>query len=822
MKLTKVKIYGFGKWVDKEFDFNSDYQVIFGPNEAGKTTLLTFIKSILFGFATARGDDKYQQYKPKQANSYGGELQFRDDDGTVWTVKRVDGKSGGDLMLYRGDQQVPENLLADKITRGFTKEDFEDTHVIDDNNILSIYKLDEEQLETEILAVGAVGSKEWLLTADQLESSADETYKPRGRKQPLSEAIDRRKTLISKKSEFANQQTAYQQINGQVSQTEEMFDNNNQEFQIAQKQKSDLQRLYQKWPKYSEYLQQIQHDNKLDNPISDEDWEQALKTNQELTILQQNKSSVEMSHLSDTEERILKNYQINKNDLDYLSAKKNSIRDLQYQKHNSNEQLKSNDLQIDNLISSNPQYDEKMRMLTEDEMSKLNRQFDADPVKTPLNIPLAVVSVIGILLALFTSGFLRIIGAIVAIAGLGFIYYQQSNGSKVRVPTDIDERFPFLVDKGYQGMSIEQVKSLQPVILQIYSLRNKQNAIENTLANVKIELNKWKNYLNNYDLLISGDDDYAQAIDDYFSKLQNIQTRSEMIEKSNSELKQSQKSNFDKITELVGQLKYILAKYSVSDFDGFTRHHTKQIDNKKIIDAIDRNKAVLGDDIAKLQEYSNLNSLKDQLVNAEQKLNELSIQNNKLNRQVGSLKNQRKQMFDNQEYQNLIDELAQNKSDIIELYDEWLADKLSSKWIHQMLNAASENRYPKMLDRASKYFSLLTNNNYIDIEFSSLANKRNLKVTRQDKTKFDVHELSKATTVQLYISLRMAFVSEISDLVDLPILIDDAFVDFDKIRTGNMFELVKEVSKVNQIIYVTANMTVDLPKNHVINVERGS
>lgn len=64
MKLVKAKIYGFGKWVDQEFDFQQDYQVIFGSNEAGKTTLLNFIKSILFGFASARGDNKYLQYKP--------------------------------------------------------------------------------------------------------------------------------------------------------------------------------------------------------------------------------------------------------------------------------------------------------------------------------------------------------------------------------------------------------------------------------------------------------------------------------------------------------------------------------------------------------------------------------------------------------------------------------------------------------------------------------------------------------------------------------------------------------------------------------------
>jgi len=184
VKLVKANIYGFGKWVDQKFNFEQDYQVIFGFNEAGKTTLLNFIKSILFGFASARGDNKYLQYRPKNSSNYGGELEFQAQDGSTWTVRRIDGKGDGEVTLYHDDQQVPESDMS-QIIGSFTKDDFENTHVFDDKSILSIYGLDENKLETEVMSIGAVGSKDWLATADKLNHSAENIYKQRGQKQPL-------------------------------------------------------------------------------------------------------------------------------------------------------------------------------------------------------------------------------------------------------------------------------------------------------------------------------------------------------------------------------------------------------------------------------------------------------------------------------------------------------------------------------------------------------------------------------------------------------------------------------------------------------------
>lgn len=55
MKLTDLGIDGFGVWTQLEVrDFSPTLNVFYGPNEAGKTTLLEFIRAVLYGFTPER------------------------------------------------------------------------------------------------------------------------------------------------------------------------------------------------------------------------------------------------------------------------------------------------------------------------------------------------------------------------------------------------------------------------------------------------------------------------------------------------------------------------------------------------------------------------------------------------------------------------------------------------------------------------------------------------------------------------------------------------------------------------------------------------
>ena len=49
MIITSLEIFGFGKFHQFSLHFSDKYNVIYGENEAGKSTLHSFIRAMLFG-----------------------------------------------------------------------------------------------------------------------------------------------------------------------------------------------------------------------------------------------------------------------------------------------------------------------------------------------------------------------------------------------------------------------------------------------------------------------------------------------------------------------------------------------------------------------------------------------------------------------------------------------------------------------------------------------------------------------------------------------------------------------------------------------------
>ena len=804
MKLVKANIYGFGKWIDQKFNFEQDYQVIFGFNEAGKTTLLNFIQSILFGFASARGDNKYLQYKPKNSGNYGGELIFKADDATTWLVRRVNGKGEGELTLFHDDQQVPNSLLS-KIIGNFSKTDFENTHVFDDKSILSIYTLDENQLETEVMSIGAVGSKEWLATAERFDHESEDIYKQRGQKQPLVVNLKHYQKLLEEKAEIENQQIAYQRVKEKLDQTESDFQANEQLLQLASETENKFRNLDKKWSRY-EQLQRSRDPRDNQHLISNDDWEEVLKANQELSTLKETPTVTKTSNLDNVEKNILSNYRTNQTRLDYVRNQKFELQNLQFHRDDMNSKLLKVDTQVDQLFKNHPQLSEHMLPLTGEEIDQLTTKT------TNSNNLLLIVCAIAVGLA-FIIGPLRLIFILVALASGAFYWYQDRIR---RTQADLNN-YPFLKKKGYENLSREAILGIQGTVIALDNFHTSQNGLIDGIKAIEVDLNKWRSILLELNVLDESykDDNYNEQIEKYFVRLDQIKAKADIAEQNQEENQKISAEREQRLNKLNKDIFAILQKYQVVNMRSFIQMHTQQVENQKHFTQIKQDKDFLGNDLAELQKYQNHEILTQKLIQAKNKKAELADKNNELSRTMGSLKEQMQQIFDNAQYQHIVSELAQNKADIIENYDEWISKKLASNWIRKMLNIATENRYPKMIDKATEYFSLLTNDNYVKIDF----NKKDIVVTSTTKNRFDVHELSKATTIQLYLSLRLAFVTEISDLIKLPILIDDAFVDFDISRTENVFKLIQKIAKTNQVIYVTANEPKDIPADHILKLE---
>ena len=72
MKIKEIKVYGYGKLENIVIKQIENFTVFYGENEAGKSTIMSFIHSILFGFPTKQQSEL--RYEPKFHSKYGGQL----------------------------------------------------------------------------------------------------------------------------------------------------------------------------------------------------------------------------------------------------------------------------------------------------------------------------------------------------------------------------------------------------------------------------------------------------------------------------------------------------------------------------------------------------------------------------------------------------------------------------------------------------------------------------------------------------------------------------------------------------------------------------
>jgi uncharacterized protein YhaN len=98
MKITDLHVDGFGVWTDlKVKQFADGLNVLFGPNEAGKSTLLQFVRSMLYGFSPAR----MRYIPPLHGGESGGEIDFLATDGAFQIARHyaADDESGNPERL---------------------------------------------------------------------------------------------------------------------------------------------------------------------------------------------------------------------------------------------------------------------------------------------------------------------------------------------------------------------------------------------------------------------------------------------------------------------------------------------------------------------------------------------------------------------------------------------------------------------------------------------------------------------------------------------------------------------------------------------------
>ena len=123
MKIDDFKINNYGKIENSEVFLQNGINLIKGYNEAGKSTILSFLNSMLYGIdKTKKGNiSEYDKYLPWLSTNFSGSMNYRLDNGNNYYVFR-DFKKKTPIILDRNRNDITANFKQSKKGIDFLEE----------------------------------------------------------------------------------------------------------------------------------------------------------------------------------------------------------------------------------------------------------------------------------------------------------------------------------------------------------------------------------------------------------------------------------------------------------------------------------------------------------------------------------------------------------------------------------------------------------------------------------------------------------------------------------------------------------------------------
>ena len=134
MKIRELYLRNFGKFSGKKIVLKDGINLFYGENESGKTTIHTFIKSMLFGLERGRGrasvNDTFSIYEPwENPNYYSGTLRFESGGKNFLLERNFDKYSKSARLICEddGEEFSLEHGDLEMILNGLNASNYENT-----------------------------------------------------------------------------------------------------------------------------------------------------------------------------------------------------------------------------------------------------------------------------------------------------------------------------------------------------------------------------------------------------------------------------------------------------------------------------------------------------------------------------------------------------------------------------------------------------------------------------------------------------------------------------------------------------------------------
>lgn len=871
MIIKSVNINSFGGIKNKKINFSKGLNIVYGENEAGKSTIQSFIKIWLYGFSSYKGKDyklnERIKYTPNDGDNISGELNVIHED-KEYIIRRTFGRT------KKEDTSIIINSITGEEVQYINKEEpgkyffninrstFINTLFIGQLGV-SVKKDKEEEILDKLS--NSIGSEEGQVSVEVAFSKLYK-YKKSISNIRKSGSLD---VLKNKYGDLLSERyEAYKLSNHNIENEENLIKLNEEKLNIN-KEISNLE-IYKKYLKkikikkeYQEITEYFKKKEKLRN--------EQFSINKDLTFNDEVINNIFIENVkedysmylnlldivNDEEERICvkeerlielkvplrEYYYINNLPKDILSKLeglkiKNEMLTEKYQINesikNEIEFLNLKKKEAENLIGSaieikNFKEDlESLLLIYEEELKKLKSIMEEESDKPQNNIfliSLVVIFFISIILGIIidNSNFKVLLYTISLgiLIFIGFNFYINKKGSN-------KEKTSFLLKGNIEKIEIKLNEYCSKLKVNNYSeLVNKLSIYKNYLEleekiNRKIneklsqrsildldsamdERENIKEEINNYLRIASVDsiDKLIKEIYKYkedFKEVNNLEIELNNLKSSLNRTKEQLLIREEKLKRNLESIGF--KNINISEIDEIINEIEEKIKKR---DEVSKSLASVEEAYSALTKGKDINKIKEELGDVininfnysyenEDEIDEVIKEKNirlvDVEKKLKDIENEIKNRFIGKRTIPVIEEEIKEVESNIEKYETQLkASYVVSEVLTEVYDEIRSSFGPILNSNVITSFKEFTDGKYNEV---MVSDNYEMKV-KDDKSIMAAELLSNGANDQLYLSLRLAFVEMIFKNKDIPICLDDTFIQYDDKRLERTIKyLIKE------------------------------
>lgn len=254
MRLEKLQVSGFGHLHGLKIDLEGPVTVLYGPNEAGKSTILGFVRAMLFGIPSRTYGAL--RYEPVKGTVHGGMLTLKADNGAQWVIERyAQPPEGAALSGTRGDRlritvndaegnlrEVTQEEMQKVLLAGMSKEMFKQLFAISLTELQEVAALQSEEMNTFLFHAGIGGGNTILRGEKKLMSEMDKLYRPKGRNQEVAQILQSIERLNLEAKTVKSLLPRYHELLEELSQVSNALIQSEEELAVRSQEASSLYR----------------------------------------------------------------------------------------------------------------------------------------------------------------------------------------------------------------------------------------------------------------------------------------------------------------------------------------------------------------------------------------------------------------------------------------------------------------------------------------------------------------------------------------------------------------------------------------------------